>query len=158
MWKITYFSVNKYNNICLIRFLKILHDAFVPDINFITELMNQLVFHTEIFRYVCLLFHKLQGKIPNNFVQDLENYFPIDDLLQTFKKLSIGCKNMSTVRKHKMLKSTNTTIKGNTIIFIVGGTTYNEIFKLRQIYPKSLILTTNIWNTNTLYEAITQFK
>nr|AEX62302.1 vacuolar sorting protein [Moumouvirus Monve] len=52
-----------------------------------------------------------------------------------------------------MLRCNNCNSKRK-LIFIIGGTSYSELHKLRIKYPNSMIVTTNIFGGNSFYESI----
>ncbi|AFX92968.1 vacuolar sorting protein [Megavirus courdo11] len=135
----------------------IIINEIIPEVNIMISLINKTESNTEVFRYICWYLQKTNNKKSYDQIKNLLNYLPFDNF-QTLQKLGIYEKKKHNPKKYKMIRSTNINIKENTMIFIIGGTTYHELFQLRQKYPKSLILTTNVWNMNNFYEAINMFE
>ncbi|ANB50942.1 hypothetical protein [Powai lake megavirus] len=168
-YKQQHYSIEKHISLCqqIQQYLSnhivkdIILSEIIPDVNSIIDLINKTESNIEVFRYICLCLQNTNDKKSYDQIKNLLNYFLPNNLIQTLEKLGINKINKRDSNKylfHKMIRSTNTNIKENTMIFIIGGTTYHELFKLRQKYPKSLILTTNIWNMKNFYEAISIFE
>ncbi|BCS82508.1 vacuolar sorting protein [Cotonvirus japonicus] len=163
LYKQQHYSIEKHILICQYIqenlsnhiFKNLIVSEIIPEINIINDSINKIS-NAELLKYICITLQK--NKTPYDKIKDLFDYLPTDDLECVLKKLSIGQKKISCCHKYKMVKTTNTNIMGNTIVFIIGGISYNEIFKIRQTYPKVLILTTNIWNANIFYDAVMKFK